>query len=739
LRDACSAALLPCFLLPLGYNQAVAANLSPAPPALCPMLTPAQEALIQSPPSGSLFLHGPAGTGKTTVGVERVLALMAQGVPGREILLLMPQRTLGEPYLRALETPGVLSGSMPDLVTIGGLARRMVELFWPLVASDAGFAHPDLPPVFLTLETAQYYMAHIVRPRLEEGLFSGLTINRNRLYSQLIDNLNKAAMNCFPISEVGERLRAAWPPESGQQRTFEAVQTCIEAFRTFCLQHNLLDFSLQLEVFWQHLWETPLCREHLQTAYRHLIADNLEENPPLVRDLLSEWLPEFDSALLIFDEQAGYRRFLGAAPRQMRLLAQACERQTRFEQSFVAPGALLDLGARLAWQLGARLPPEDEAAPPPEPPPLPAGAAARFFEYPADLRFYPQMLDWVTGRIAALVEAGASPGEIVVLAPFLSDSLRFALAARLEEAGIPARSHRPSRALRDEPATQALLTFAALAHPDWGLPPSRFDVAAALMQAVDGLDLVRARLLSEIVLRYRGGVPVLTPFERLNQAARERITYRFGMAYEALRRWLEEYMLAAPLPLDHFLSRLFGEVLSQPGYGFHVNHDAGQVAATLIESVQKFRWTVGEVLEAEGVPLGREYLQMVRDGVIAAQYLGRWQNPGEDAVFLAPAYTFLMQNRPVAYQFWLDVGSMQWFTRIAQPLTHPYILSREWEKGRPWTDFDEVRTNADVLQRLVLGLVRRCRRRIFLGISQLNEQGYEQRGPLYKALARTLA
>ncbi len=702
-----------------------------------PLLSPSQRTLIEAPPRGSVFLRGPAGSGKTTVGVERMLRLMEQGIPGGQILLLLPQRTLGEPYTTALQNPGVISGTPPDLATIGGLARRMVELFWPLVAEEAGFARPDLPPVFLTLETAQYYMAHLVRPHLEEGMFTGLTINRHRLYSQLIDNLNKAAFNDYPLSEISTRLKASWPAESGQKHIFDEVQTCVDEFRRFCLQHNLLDFSLQLHVFRRHLWDLPLCREYLHATYRHLIADNLEENPPLVADLLAEWLPDFASALLIFDEEAGYRRFLGADPPSMLSLEEACQQSLRLEVSHVTPGALLDLGARLAYWLRARPPAGGEAAPD-EPPPVQPGASTRYFTYPSDLRYYPQMLDWVVQQIAALVNDGVPAGEIAVLAPFLSDSLRFALSARLEEAGIPARSHRPSRALREEPATRALLTFAALAHPAWGIHPSKFDFTAALMQAIQGLDLVRARLLSDIVYRRAEGRPVLSPFERLDEAARERITYRFGMAYENLRQWLEEYQLSAPQPLDFFISRLFGEVLSQPEYGFHSEYDSGQTAAMLIESIRKFRWAAGEILEEEGIPLGQEYLHMVEEGVIAAQYLGRWQSPGEEAVFLAPAYTFLMQNRPVDYQFWLDVGSMQWFARIAQPLTHPYILNRRWPPGRPWTDFDEADTNSDTLSRLALGLVRRCRKGIFLGISELNEQGYEQRGPLYRALAHTL-
>ena len=134
-------------------------------------LTPDQLAVIEAPLGTRIFLEGPAGSGKTTVGVERLLELMAQGVRGDSILLLLPQRTLGEPYLQALRHPGVVAGGMVSLLTVGGLAQRMLDLFWPLVAEQAGFGKPDELPTFLTLETAQYYMAHLIRPLLNEGLF----------------------------------------------------------------------------------------------------------------------------------------------------------------------------------------------------------------------------------------------------------------------------------------------------------------------------------------------------------------------------------------------------------------------------------------------------------------------------------------------------------------------------------------------------------------------------------------
>lgn len=688
-------------------------------------LTDQQLALVKHPIESKIFLEGPAGTGKTTAGVGRLLHLLDSRVRARSILVIVPQRTLAAPYYEALRRPTVRAGGQVTISTIGGLAQQAVDLFWPLIAEDAGFGQPDQPPTFLTLETAQYYMARLVRPLLDQGYFESVTIDRNRLYSQVIDNLNKAAVVGFPHTQIGQRLKAAWGGEHSQKRIYDEAQACAIRFRDYCLAHNLLDFSLQVEVFIKHLWNHPLCHDYLLTRYTHLIVDNVEEDTPVAHDLLSEWLPHCQSALLIYDREAGYRRFLGADPQSAYTLKKLCQEEVAFSESYVTSPDLRAFGTQLARSLNR--PAETTSG---------DVRAVLAYEYH---RYHPQMLDWVASEIAGLVhEQDALPGEIVVLAPFLTDALRFSLMNRLERQGVPARSHRPSRALREEPATQCLLTLAAIAHPQWRICPVRFDVAYALMQAIDGMDLVRAQLLAEIVYRVKDNVPTLSSFDQINPDMQERVTFVLGGRYEDLRAWIEDYISGPQMELDHFLSRLFGEVLSQAGYGFHRNYDAGEVAANLIESVQKFRWvTTGHAAE-EGRPLGQEYIKMVQDGVVAAQYIRSWQLQPEDAVLLAPAYTFLMSNRPVDYQFWLNAGGRGWWERLYQPLTHPYVLSRHWPSNEVWTDADEFETRQEALHRLTLGLIRRCRRKIYLGLGELGEQGYEQQGPLLQAIQRVL-
>ncbi len=700
-------------------------------------LAPYQVEIIERPIASKIFLEGQAGSGKTTVAIWRLLALLKAGVPASSILLLVPQRTLAVPYQNALLSPDLDAGGQVTVLTVGGLAKRMVGLFWPLIAEEVGFSRPDRPPAFLTLETSLYYMAYLVRPKLNEGLFDSVTIDRNRIYSQVLDNLNKAAIVGFPYTEIGSRLKSVCLDNTEQANVYEDAQSCATLFREYCLQNNLLDFSLQTEIFSRHLWPAALCREYLKRTYCHVLADNLEEDTPVAHDLLRSWLPDLDSALLVYDTEAGYRRFLGADPYTAQTLVEACTEHHIFRDTLIASPALRTFGA----QLGQALDRPQQS----DPLALPSHDLQATIHLPdVPLRFYPQMLNWVVDQVAGLLQEGVDPSDIVILAPLLPDSLCFALVNRLEARGIPYRSHRPSRSLREEPAAQALLSLAALAHPAWGLRPSKFEVAYGLIQAIERLDLVRAQLLVEAAYTTRGGLPYLASFEKIKPDTRERITYTLGNRYETLRLWLEDYSAAPEAELDFFFSRLFGEVLSQPGFGFHNDYNARRVAEDLIESAQKFRWSVEnrtpapENPESEEDPLGKEYVDMIEEGILAAQYVQSWEIPPDNAVLLAPAYTFLLANQPVEHQFWLDIGSSAWFERLYQPLTHPIVLTREWPRDRLWTDVEEYEYNRDTLYRLVLGLVRRCKKQIHLGICEVNEGGYETRGMLLRAIQHIL-
>jgi hypothetical protein len=137
------------------------------------------------------------------------------------------------------------------------------------------------------------------------------------------------------------------------------------------------------------------------------------------------------------------------------------------------------------------------------------------------------------------------------------------------------------------------------------------------------------------------------------------------------------------------------------------------------------------------VNIGKIYTELIESGALGALYVPGWQED-EEVVFIAPAYTFLMRNRPVDVQFWLDIGASGWWERLYQPLTHPHVLSRQWIAGNLWTDMDEYQQRQETLRRLTMGLIRRTRQKIYLGMSDFGESGMEQRGALLSLLNRVL-
>jgi hypothetical protein len=688
----------------------------------------AQNELLSSSFDERIFVSGPAGCGKTSAGVEYLRKAIQMGTPADSFLILTPQRSLAKPYRDLTTAHDFPANGLPTILTIGGLAQRMVSLFWPMAAQNVGFKSPSKPPQFLTLETSQYYLAKLIAPLLQKGYFDAITIEPNRIYSQILDNMNKAAFVGFGIDEIGSRLQSAWSGLPKQSIIYEQAQDCVLQFRQFCLTNNLLDFSLQFEIFYKHLWPSLLCRSYLKNTYTHLIYDNIEEDVPVAHEIIGAWLPEFKSALLIRDADAGFRTFLGADDVSAAALGSTCEHQIEFSHSFIQSAPIQSLEGALTRSITEHS----------------AGAVdsekVRAAYDIQSFRFFPEALDWITASVDKMIhQQNIDPGEIVVLTPYLSDSLRFTLTQRLETAGIPYFTFRPSRSLRAEPPVSAMFTLAKLAHPQWGFKPTKHDLRYMLMQIIPEIDLIRADLVAQMLYSPNRTDSTLTTFAHVRPEMQERITFVVGQKFEDLRIWLERYREAGEVDLDVFFARLFGELLSQRSFAFHQNYAAAALISRLIESCRKFRYILANDPAFTSSAVSREYIQVVEEGLIAAQYLTNWDEQKEsNSVLVAPAFTYLMSNRPVSYQFWLDIGSGGWWSRLEQPLTQPYVLSRNWTDGRQWTGHDELLANQSTLHRVAAGLLRRCSTHVQMISVGLNESGSEERGALLVAMQTML-
>ncbi len=686
-------------------------------------LTADQEAIAGAAPGEKIFLRGMAGTGKTTTGVQRLRRLIESGVPAHSIMVLVPQKRLALPYISEIKNPRRRAGAEVTIATLGSLSRNLVDLFWPLIVNQLSRENPYRRLTFLSLEMVQYIMFREIDPVIERNdYFNSVKINRARLFGQIADNLNKSAIVGFPHTAIATRLKSALPGSQESLHIFDDAQACANLFREYCVANNLLDFSLQLELFVK-LWGHGVPRAWLGNRYRHLIADNIEEDTPLTHRLIRDLLPSAESALLIHDDEAGYRRFLGADEESAARLEELCDRGFRMTETHVMSSRVRALLAELRETMTESEEPTG---------PRQTGLARRAIELTAaeKSRFHTQMLDWVAETVRSLIEEkGARPGRIVILAPLLHDSLRFSLVSRLEQLKIAAYTLRPSRPLHAEPATRALVTIAKLAHPRWEIGARHrvvnFDIVQMLICAIAELDLARATLLADVLFRKDR----LHSFSTITNAEmRARISEVFGGLYERLFKWIDDYSKEKTETIDVFLSRLFGEVLSQKVFGFHGDYDSARIVSNLIDSSRAFRQAAARI--GDEIDIGNEYVRMVDAGILADQYEPRQWRRRPDAVLVAPAYTFLLSNQAVDYQFWVNIDSPAWSRRLYQPLTQPYVLSRQWIEGDIWSDDHEKKASREMLYRVVTGLVKRCRKKIFIGYSRYDERGNERDGDL---------
>lgn len=683
-------------------------------------LTPAQEGVVDLPVQGSIFLEGPAGSGKTTAALTRLEKILAN-FRGDQVLILVPQRSLGAPYQEFISANRSLRGGLPAILTIGGIARRLVELFWPVVAEDAGFPSAVGQPQFLSTETAQYCMERVIAPFLNQGYFRSVTIEKNRLYGQLLDNLNKSAVVGFPLSELTLRLKHTTALAPELSIAYDQVQTCAREFRNYCLQNRLLDYSLLVEVLVKYVWPKSICREYFCKTWRVLIAENVEEDVPVAHDLIKQWMPEMDSSFVIYDREGGYRQFLGADPVSAYSIKDFCNRKIFLDQPISTDENLQRFQVEFTRCIQRNKSQTSN---------LDFSGVLEVRNY----HFYPEMIQDVCLEIKRRIDTeNITPEDIVIVSPYLSDALNFSLDTTMAGMGIPVRSSRPSRKYLAEPVLRALLTFAWLAHPQWNLPVTTLDLRGALMVIIPGLDVVRADLVARTLFSDRRPHEGLRSFDTLtNRTMQERITFMIGEKLEAIRGWLERYQSESAQPLDVFLSMLYGELLSQNGFGLYADFPSAESIARVIQSVRSFRQFAREFLGIDEISSGLEYLRAVEGGLLPSAIFSS-QKERLPAVQISPAHTFLMENRMVKVQYWLDIGAMGWWERLNQPLTNPYLLNRNVDQSQRWTEAHEFNANQDAMQRVIEGLINRCRGRIIANAVRINEYGSESRGPLQQA------
>ena len=675
------------------------------------------------------FLLGPAGSGKTTVLNHRLRHLLQAGEPAYTILVLVAEPDHGQPFLDFLHQSGIGPYAELKIITFNRLAQEMVALFWPLLARPAGFAHPYRPPSFLSYDLAQLLMWQIVTPMLSEGAFADLRLRPQQIVSQLLDTLNRAALNALSLEEAIERQIRTWTGEAERPRHLQEAGEAAQRFRQRCLDNGLLDLSLVVQTFDKQFLDHAEFGRYFSERYRHLIVDNVEEQTPAGQNFISRLLPIVQSAALAYDAGGGYKRFLAADPLGANQFHSRSQYVFEFQESFVAPPDLGYLANGVENYLRHTNKPTD--------------GAERAIIGVVNGRYRREMMANLIPLLADLIhEDGVLPRDIAIITPYLDGALRYMLGQMLRQANLPYALLRRRSSPREEPRIRAWLTWLALAHPDWQVTPAPFDVAEALTLSIDGLDPARAALLTEQLYRESVGSSQYSVGSDQDWVALgdpaglpENVVKRVGEEMVSLVGELRGWLLGqnGRLPLDHALHNLFS-LLSQPHFRPEPDLAGAAVCDWLVRAAARLRQAAPQLELDTPAKIGAAFIEGIQQGLVTANPPELGEPPDPDGIMISTIYGYLLSGRPVRVQVWLETAATGWWDIPNQPLSNAFVLAQSRDPNLPWTIEEEYKIRNQLLSRLIRGLTARCRDGIVLANSELDRRGLRQEGPLWRAL-----
>jgi hypothetical protein len=623
--------------------------------------------------------------------------------------------------------------------TPAGFIQQEVTLFWPLLVQQMGLS-PQFP-MRLRPETEQALATRLWADRLRDGTLAIADWTPSQIVRRSLDFLQLAAAAAIPVEDIGTLLGQGMPAGLAPAEVWRQVGSALQDWRHWCLAQGFVTYGIATELYWRYLLPLPAYQQQWRQRFLGVAADDLDEYPAMVGDLLEVALGLGRPVAVSWHPQGQIRLGVGADPE-----------------------ALLSLRDRCPSPLVLPLPADDSLAYPwadpvvagvmdplavPEPIPNVTVVTATSRG---------ELLRQTAAAIATALEApDLTPSDMAVIGPGFDTLARYSLAEMLRNRGIPVTALNDQRPLVSSPLVRAVLTLLPLVYPGLGQGLDQDAIAEMLVvlsQSPQGhpqdswmdrvqIDPVRAELIADHCFLPHPEQPNLLPVTEFPRW--DRLGHRATAAYGDLRQWIqaqrqarEQRLLASPV---HFIDRAIQHFLWR---GNHLPYDQLSALRELLETAQHFWEVEGRLRQQQRLgtpppdgPFGLQghlaspearFLQLLRQGTVSANPFPVKPVDSQRGVILSTVFQYRSQRLAHRWQFWLDAGSARWLTGSDALFGYPLFL-RQWH-GRPWT-VEEMETAHEArLERILRDLLGRTTERVVLCHSDLAVTGQEQTGPL---------
>lgn len=734
-----------------------------------------------APTENSAYLAGMPREALSDGLWERYTALLKAGIPSDAVLVLLEGTTRTrwtsllkgdpEPHIAPEARPWTAAGALElptgaqRVHTPAAFIREELKLWWPLVderLEDWGYAStgPEgaplryAEPFAVAIDLSQYLMTRFTSEvrAPDSDCLAGSDSPPHLQNIQLLDALARGIENGHSLTAhdgdagglaraIARRLHEGAGGQSSLSPIFQGVEQCLTRYVEHMLRHRCLDYALQLDLYDGVLLADERYRRALCDRLRHVLVERLDELPPRWHRIFRTL--EANSVRLFATMQAdqgpegpilgGLRAYVGADPAGAWSLAGDWETETLMtpdptpaEAGLATLARALHAGVRSGYQ-GAPLA-------------LPEGVLVR-----SDRYAFEDMLDAVVADLVACFDAGVDREEVALVAPSIDAFLLWGLQNRLTRHGIPLYVYAGTNRLIQNRAVRILMTLAKLCHPEWKLPPGRYEWIE-LLELETGLNPLQLGRLADKLTTDAG----LNHPDQL-EIVGEAVTNRARAGYRSLYDWIEARRSPESRPdLPAFLRQAFAQRFAparQASLSGVEAHEAWQREISQIGQLIELTDSYRAVLERVGTvpprledpqPDGADrtswewsFLRFLHAGTIAERPFFR-REPHRVSVMLATASQLAEKGaseRPLRHLYLMDVGSARWLKRDRKELTNARVLAAAWPGGA-YRFEDEEADAADKLAKNLWALCRLPKESLRVFSCLTDAEGREQAGEL---------
>ncbi|MBU3161132.1 hypothetical protein KPL37_15525 [Clostridium frigoris] len=650
-----------------------------------------------------ILVKGNSASGKTTLAITKYRNLIEnENIKSSNILCLFMNKYQNITWTKDMifNTSGEIRKS-----SYYGFIRRELSLYWPYVTQNCKEIKINiLKPEFASFDATNYAMKALVEHfRKVKGYFQDITSTSSKIASDLISNINNAALSLVPFDEIGTRLYNSLEVRDFLvKETYNQLDEVTMYYISKLLCNGVCDYGLAFYLYNNYLLHDP--RYNSINNIRYLIVDDIDEASPAEQELIFKIINNVDRAYLFYNPKGGLCSYYGANIDYLKSKLTIGHHEIILDNHFCCDDDFINL-AIVIDNRAHNLFMEDKINED-----VPA-----FIDMTSQLRS--EMVQKIMLKVEELLNQGFMPKDIAIICPFNDFIISYELLKKAKELNISVMETSKKDRFIDNEYLHPLIVLAVLCNDYKSILLTKEDYKN-FFSFMLRLDVIRGSLLYPFVTE--------SELQDISLDIEDRVGSEAVGKYNELKEWIENYKVNLREhkgSLGEFFRKAFSEVLIRlPNVKEHIEDYIG-----LYEICEGFINTLDK-LEFKGKSSEERFIEFIRGEGSGFYSMNQIQGMllQDNSIVLTSPYTYLTSNLSSKVQIWTDINSNMWSPRNVHELSNSYVLKSNRNSEEMYTEREENNNVYGILMSVVNCLLRKCSGELYIYGSEYSLSGFEQ-------------